>query len=115
MESLLEMSWIQFIVLILASFRLAHLIVFDKITAFLRDQFITVIKEVDAGGKETLKTEIKGEGWRYWVGSLLSCYWCVGVWTSLLVVILYWLFPITFPALLVLAIAGGASIIESKL
>ncbi len=37
----LELTWMAFIMLILASYRLTHLIVFDKITEFIRKPFLT--------------------------------------------------------------------------
>ncbi len=35
-----HLSWLTFIMLILASYRLTHLIVFDKITEFIRKPFM---------------------------------------------------------------------------
>ncbi len=26
--------------------------------------------------------KVKGKGLRKWIGELLSCYWCTGVWVS---------------------------------
>ncbi len=115
MRELFDIPLIHLVILFLASFRLTHLIVFDKIATFIRDPFITVTHQTGPDGQPMLHTEIKADkGWRYWIGSLLSCYWCVGVWASLVVVILYWLVPYSYPLLLILAIAGVASFIESK-
>lgn len=36
----LELTWMSFIMIILASYRLIHLIVFDKITEFIRKPFL---------------------------------------------------------------------------
>ncbi|MDQ7862783.1 DUF1360 domain-containing protein [Peribacillus frigoritolerans] len=41
--------------------------------------------------------EIKGSGIRHFIGSLLSCYWCVGFWCSLITVLIYYYFPAVFP------------------
>ncbi|PTX60328.1 uncharacterized protein DUF1360 [Melghirimyces profundicolus] len=109
-----DISWLQLTILILASFRLTHLIVFDEITSFLRDPFLTVTYEPDESGQEVRKIEIKGEGWRYWAGSLLSCHWCMGIWSSLLLVALHLWVPASFPLLLALAVAGAAAFIESR-
>jgi hypothetical protein len=59
--------------------------------------------------------EIKGTGWHHLVGILLSCHWCVGIWSSLALVSLYLWVPASFPLHLVLAVAGAAAFIESKL
>jgi|SRR5690554_2046386 len=106
---------IDLIVLILASFRLTHLIVFDQITSFIREPFMIVkTKENDAGELEEY-VEIKGNGLRSLIGTILSCYWCAGIWCSVLVVILYFFVPLMYPLLLILAIAGAAAFLESKI
>lgn len=110
-----DLSWIHFTILVLASFRLTHLIVFDEITSFIREPFLSVTYEPDASGQVVRQIEIKGTGIRYWIGLLLSCHWCVGIWSSLAILLLYWFLPPAFPVLLILAIAGAAAIIESKL
>ena len=107
--------WFDLFIIILASFRLTHLIVFDKITSFIREPFFSVTIVEDASGQLEENIEIKGTGIRHFIGSLLSCYWCTGLWSSLFVVIIYSYFPITFPIFLVLAVAGAAAIIESKI
>jgi hypothetical protein len=109
-----NLTWIDLIVLILASYRLTHLIVFDEITSFIRSQFFTAVFEPDASGQIMRRIEFKGTGLKKWIGLLLSCYWCVGVWSSLAVILLYYLVPLSYPLLLILAIAGGAAIIETK-
>jgi hypothetical protein len=110
-----SISWMHLVVLILASFRLTHLIVFDEITSFIREPFLSVTYEPDASGQLVRQIEIKGSGIRYWIGLLLSCHWCVGIWSSLAVFLVYDFLPQAFPLLLILAIAGAAAIIESKL
>lgn len=107
-------SWLDFIILILASFRITHLIVFDKITSFFRKPFLSITYEEDASGVIEESTQIKGTGIRYFIGSLLSCYWCVGVWVALGVVGVYFIVPSSYPILIVFAVAGAAAIIESK-
>lgn len=102
-------------VLVLASFRLTHLIVFDEITSCLRKPFLTVVYEPDESGQIVRQVDIKGTGFRYWIGLLLSCHWCVGIWSSAVIVVLYLYVPIAFPLLLVLAVAGAAAAIESKM
>jgi hypothetical protein len=112
---LLDISWIQFVVFILASFRLTHLIVFDEITSGIRDPFVKVTYEPDESGQVVRKIRILGTGWRHTMGVFLSCHWCVGIWSSGLLFFLYVLFPYTYPLHLILAIAGAAAFIESKL
>jgi hypothetical protein len=110
-----EISWLHFLILILASFRLTHLIVFDEITSFIRTPFLTVNFEPDESGQILRKVTIKGTGLRYQIGLLLSCHWCIGIWSSVAIVALYSCYPATFPLFVILAIAGAAAVIESKL
>ena len=110
-----QVTWIDLIIIILASFRFTHLVVFDDITSFIRKPFITTSIVKNASGDLEQNIEIKGTGLRHFIGSILSCYWCSGIWCSLLVVLIYFYFPVTFPLFLILAVAGGAAIIESKI
>lgn len=105
----------HFIVLVLASFRLTHLIVFDEIMSAIRDPFVKVTYDKDDSGQTVRQIKILGSGWRYWLGLLLSCHWCVGIWSSLALVIFYLYLPFSFPLHLILAISGAAAFIESKL
>lgn len=110
----MELSWIFLITFGLASFRLTRLLVFDKITAFIRRPFIDEIEEVGEDGLVTTFVEIKGTGMRKWIGELLSCYWCTGVWCSALVYSLWLFFPnFIQPIIIILAIAGLAGLIET--
>ncbi|WP_042357252.1 DUF1360 domain-containing protein [Bacillus rubiinfantis] len=112
---MIQVDWLDLVILILATFRLTHLIVFDQITSFLRKPFleVTVIEHPDGQFEETV--EIKGTGLRHFIGSILSCYWCSGIWVSAVTVLLYTFFPITYPLFLILAVAGAAAVIESKI
>ncbi|MGG3479648.1 DUF1360 domain-containing protein [Peribacillus frigoritolerans] len=111
---MLVIEWLDFFILIMATFRLTHLIVFDEITSFIRKPFLTATIQENASGQLEEIIEIKGSGLRHFIGSLLSCYWCVGFWCSLISVLTYYYFPAAFPILLVLAVAGAAAFIESK-
>jgi hypothetical protein len=77
------------IVLGLAAFRLTRLIVFDKIMEPFRRPFFTEIEEKDESGKVEIYMIPKEKGIQSWIGELLSCYWCTGVWVSLFLTILY--------------------------
>jgi hypothetical protein len=103
-----DLSWMTYIMLILASYRLTHLIVFDKITEFIRKPFM---KKVEVKTDNGIKTkEVPASMFGY----LLKCYWCAGVWSAALLGGAYLIFPrITFVVILILSIAGGQSIIET--
>lgn len=110
----MKISFLNLVILALASFRLTRLIVFDKITEFLRTPFFDEKEEKYEDGTIEIYYLPKGKGIKKFFGELLSCYWCTGIWASLLVVLLYWLFPdYCQPFILFLAVAGLAAIFET--
>jgi hypothetical protein len=109
-----EMNWFDFVIVILAAFRITHLIVFDEIASIIRRPFISITECVDQDGNKDVVIEAKGEGVRHFIGSLLSCYWCTGFWVSVATVLVYFFIPILYPVLVIFAVAGAAAVIESK-
>ncbi|WNS77545.1 DUF1360 domain-containing protein [Bacillus sp. DTU_2020_1000418_1_SI_GHA_SEK_038] len=94
-----------FMMIILASYRLTHLIVFDKIAEPLRNLFLTK--------KETRDHEIKKVP-KSMIGYLLTCYWCTGIWSAILLCTMYLFLPtIANYIIFILAIAGGQAILET--
>ncbi|WP_044748653.1 DUF1360 domain-containing protein [Bacillus alveayuensis] len=103
----------DFFLLFLASFRLTRLIVYDTITSFIRKPFHEIVEEQLPDGSTQTFLKVKGTGWKYWIGELLSCYWCVGVWSSAFLYIGYFVLPVMFtPLIVILAIAGCAALVE---
>jgi hypothetical protein len=98
----------------LAAFRLTRLIVYDKITEFIRRPFFDEIEEIEEDGMVEIYLTPKKKGIRGWIGELLSCYWCTGIWVSILLAGLY-LYQTTIGnyTIIVLAIAAVGSIIET--
>ncbi|MBM7702539.1 DUF1360 domain-containing protein [Metabacillus iocasae] len=110
----MEWTWLYLILFVLATFRLTRLIVFDKITWFIRQPFHEVVEESKEDGSVETYLHIKGKGLRKWIGELLSCYWCTGMWCALALYFSYLAIPhLAFPLISILAIAGLAGIIES--
>lgn len=81
-----DLTIFDYIIMLLASWRLTQLFVYDSITRFLREQFLDVTK-VGRGYK--LQTP-KG-GPRRILSELFACPWCMSVWTSFIVVFTYML------------------------
>ncbi|MBB2479791.1 DUF1360 domain-containing protein [Bacillus sp. APMAM] len=109
-------SWLLLFLFSLAAFRLTRLLVYDKITAFIRSPFHEEVEETDENGTTVTYIKIKGSGLRSWIGELLSCYWCTGVWCSAFIYILWLIVPaIAQPLIILLAIAGLAGIFEAVL
>ncbi len=107
-------NWFWFLLLGLASFRLTRLIVLDMITSFIRKPFMEEIEEKNDKGEIEEYIVIKGTGLRGFVGELLSCYWCTGVWVTTGLFILVTFYPFAGkPVLIIFAAAGVAGILES--
>lgn len=113
-EGGLYISAFHFLIITLASFRLTRLIVYDGITEFIRKPFHEIYEEVLEDGSTETYLKIKGTGFRHWMGQLLSCYWCTGIWCTAIIYICYsFFYPLAEPFILILAIAGCAAIIET--
>lgn len=110
----MKITFLNFFLLSIASFRLTRLLVFDKITVFIREPFFDEIREENEEGEVEIYYLPKQKGVKKFFGELLSCYWCTGIWSSGIVVGMYLLFPVfTAPIILILAIAGLASFFET--
>jgi|SRR3954471_20002052 hypothetical protein len=110
----MDIGWFEFILLGLSAFRLTRLMVFDKITAFIRNPFLNEIEEIDEDGQIETYLEPKEGVIKGFVGELLSCYWCTGVWASITLCTFYMIYPtFAIPILVILAVAGVAAIIET--
>lgn len=105
---------LDLILLSLASFRLTRLIVFDKITSFIRKPFFQEEEEKNEKGEIEIYIVPKKSGFKGWVGELLSCYWCTGVWITIFIVCISYFIPYwSGPLIVVLAVAGLASLLET--
>lgn len=83
------------LLIILATFRLTRILVFEKIFKYLRD---TLKKREDL----------------YLIGtisSMITCPWCAGVWMTLVVIVFYYLVPYGDLLTYVLALSGIASLL----
>ncbi|WP_245831007.1 DUF1360 domain-containing protein [Sediminibacillus massiliensis] len=106
-------TWFGLVLFSLATFRVTRLLVFDQITEFLRAPFHEWKEEVQEDGSIEAVIYLKGNGLRKFIGELLSCHWCTGIWSSVLLYVGYTLWPVVFyPIIIILAIAATASIIE---
>lgn len=85
-----KISFIDFIILGLAIFRLTHLFVHDLVTNFIRDYFL----KFPTGIGKT-------------ISSLLSCHWCTAMWMALIVSFIFFYFaPYGWYFIFVIALAG---------
>ncbi|MGZ9584465.1 DUF1360 domain-containing protein [Paenibacillus marinisediminis] len=106
-------TWLYFIMLAFASFRLTHLLVYDDITDRLRHIFIERTEQYDDEQQLVVMHEARGTGLRRWIGLILMCHWCTGIWSSIFLTVLFLLVPGAIWLIVILAAAGVAAIIES--
>ncbi|KOO50339.1 DUF1360 domain-containing protein [Priestia koreensis] len=110
------MTWLYLVLFVFATFRLTRLIVFDKITWFIRAPFHEVIEEKQEDGTVDTYLHVKGKGLRKWIGELLSCYWCTGMWCAIALYFgLVYASAIVLPIVIILAVAGCAGLIENMI
>ncbi|PLT28503.1 DUF1360 domain-containing protein [Peribacillus deserti] len=110
---LLDVNFWLLLMLGLASFRLTRLLVFDKITHFIREPFFDEITETDEQGNEEVYIIPKMQGPRKFIGELLSCFWCTGIWVSVFLLGIHYFIPfLGDPLILILAVAAIGSLIE---
>lgn len=90
-----ELTFKEAVIVILASYRMTRIVVFEKIFKYLRN----VLKK-----REDL----------YVIGtlsSIITCPWCAGVWVTLIIVVFYFLIPFGVLLVYVLALAGVTSMV----
>lgn len=90
-----ETSIKDLIIIILASYRLTRIVVFEKIFKFFRD----FIKRQE---RYAILTTLR---------FIITCPWCMGVWMSLIVVLLFFVVPYGRIIVYIMAISGVASFI----
>ncbi len=97
----------DFVLMVLATFRLTRLFVYDKITAFFREQFFDVVETRDE--IQLVKVE---SGPRRTIGDLLTCPWCFGMWAGGTVAFFYLLTPYAFFPVLLLAVSALGTLLQ---
>lgn len=102
-----QLTVVDFLLMVLASWRLTQLFVYDHITKFIREQWLDPVK--GEGGIELVRP--KG-GPRRTLADLFSCSWCIGMWFSATIVFFYLLTPVAFYPVLFLAVAAVASYLQ---
>lgn len=114
------MSALEYVVLILAAYRITRFLVRDSLIGFGPDSGSAMSVRVD-------RFAYDGDGndrsfWRGKVGDLLTCVWCLGFWVSAIVYVAYavavgeWAgTPLVAHGVAVFAVAGGQGFISSRL
>lgn len=108
------LSVFEYVLLGLAVFRLMRLVTFDQVTDRLRG-FFQVKEENDLGdGTIEIIVSGRGKGIRHFIGEMLTCHWCVSVWSSVLLYVGLLFLPVVFmPIVMILSIAAVSSILQT--
>lgn len=102
-----ELVLVDYVLMVLASFRLVRFVVYDKMFAFFREQFYDA---TEYKGKVVL---VKPEGGpRRTLADLLTCPWCFGVWAAFMVSFFYLLTTYAFYPILLLALSGVVTLLQ---
>jgi len=90
-----DLTMKEAVLVILASYRMTRILVFEKIFKYFRDAM-----------KKRHDLYIIGT-----INSMITCPWCAGVWVTLIIVVFYFLIPYGDLLVYVLALAGLASMV----
>lgn len=102
-----ELTFTDFALITLATWRLIRLFVYDAITKFIREQFYD-LKKIGKG----MVLEKPKFGPRRTIADLLSCVWCFGLWAAASVTFFYLLTPYAYYITIFLAISSVASFLQ---
>lgn len=98
--------------IILATFRLTRLFVYDTIMQFVRDWFLDKEEREGSRGEWVVVRHKPAGGAKRTMADLMGCPWCFGMQAAILVVFLYYLTPLAWIVILMLAVAGVATFIQ---
>lgn len=96
-------NWFDFVLISLATFRLAHLLTYDKIFGFVRGFFLEESKEANEKPSRIASRLVY---------EMLECLWCTGIWSALIVFTVYLLGVWGQFVVIVFAAAGVGSFLQ---
>lgn len=102
-----EVTWVEYILLALATWRLNRLFGRDHITSFLREPLYDVKK---VGSESSLEKPKSGP--RRVLADLFACPWCLSIWSAFVLSFGYLLFVPFFYVVVVLALSAAAAALQ---
>jgi hypothetical protein len=107
-----SISIFDLVLIVLATFRLTRLFVYDKITYFFRDLFFHSNEMYTEEGVTYFAKKERMHGPLRTVYELLTCPWCFSIWSAVVVTFFYFLTPLAWIPILILAISSMASVLQ---
>jgi hypothetical protein len=114
------MTWLQYVVVVLAAYRLTRFFVKDSLIGFSPESGSSMSMRLDRfayAEDGTDRTWLRGK-----IGDLLTCVWCLGFWisaavyTTAAVALGTWQDqPLVVNGLIVFAVAGAQGLLSSRL
>lgn len=133
------MTWLTLVIAMLAASRITRLITSDTITEPARRYLLirhpgsdTLFgdSEVKGDGKDTYGRQVgtlrdsgvdvvkTKPGWiavhPRFLGNVISCHWCTGIWVAVVVWAVVWFYPVTVPFLAALAVAEVIGLLNDR-
>ena len=102
--SFYELTWFEYLLMAVATWRVTRLFGKDHITSFLREQFYD---EKKTG--RTVVFEKPTSGPRRILADLFGCPWCLSLWSAFVVSFFFLLHEIFFYPILILALSAVAA------
>lgn len=99
------------LMLAFATFRITRLVVYDKITRWFRELFADRY-EYERDGKAWVEVRPPSSGFRHTAYDLVQCPWCIGIWASLIVIFVYFVYPWGWFLCFFLALAGAGTMLQ---
>lgn len=102
--SFTELTWFEYLLMALATWRVTRLLGKDHVTSFLREQFYN---EKKSGRSVVLEKPERGP--RRILADLFGCPWCLSLWSAFVVSFFFLLHEIFFYPILILALSAVAA------
>ena len=102
-----ELTWVDFTLITLSTFRLTRLFMYDQITKWFREQFYNLR---DLGNGYVLEKPISGP--RRTIADLFSCQWCLGMWLAAMVTFFYLITPWVYYLAIFLSVSAVSALLQ---
>ncbi len=106
-----EVPFFDVVLMSFAAFRVTRLVVYDKITRWFRELFVHTV-EIEKNGEAWVEIRPFKNGFFGTIHELLSCPWCIGFWSALIIAFTYFMYPWAWFVIFFLALAGAGSLIQ---